>query len=426
MKGAAMAALSGRRAAVIFIFITVALDMIALGIIVPVFPKLVSGFTGGNLSVAALYVGAFTVVWALMQFIFSPLLGMLSDRVGRRPVILISTAITVVDYVIMALAPNLWWLLVGRILSGAATANISTAYAYIADVTPHEKRAGAYGLIAGAFGLGFVLGPAIGGIAGNVDPRLPFWIAAGFSLANALYGFFVLRESLAAEQRTSTFDWTRANPIGSLRLLRRHRELYGLAGVSFIALVAHEVLPTLWVLYSIAQFGWDERAIGLSLTLVGICSAFTSAALVGPIVKRFGERRTLLFGLIVFMLGNAIFGIGNGVIALLGIVVVSLAVYNAPMQSLMSKRVAPNEQGELQGALGSLRGISMLIGPAIFALVFSQFAGPWRLLHLVGAPFLLAALMLAVAFLVALRVTGRGDDAGLPLEPGPMLPVEEP
>lgn len=421
-----MAATSGRRAAVIFIFITVALDMIALGIIVPVFPKLVSGFTGGNLSVAALYVGVFTVAWALMQFLCSPLLGMLSDRVGRRPVILISTAITVVDYVIMALAPNLWWLFAGRVLSGMATANISTAYAYIADVTPHEKRAAAYGLIAGAFGLGFVLGPAIGGIAGNVDPRLPFWIAAAFSLANALYGFFVLRESLSPEHRTSTFEMKRANPIGSLRLLRRHRELYGLAGVGFIALVAHEVLPTLWVLYCIAQFGWDERAIGLSLTLVGICSAFTSAVLVGPVVKRLGERRTLLLGLALFMIGNAIFGIGNGEIALLGIVVVSLSIYNAPMQSLMSKRVAPSEQGELQGALGSLRGISMLIGPAIFALAFSQFDGPWRLLHLIGAPFFLAALMLAIALIVAMRVTGREDDVVLPIEAVPMLPVEEP
>ena len=274
--------MQNRSAATIFIFITVALDMIAIGIIAPVLPKLIATFLGGNLAHAAEITGLFATAWALMQFSFSPLLGMLSDRVGRRPVILISCAASVIDFAIMALAPNLWWLFAGRVLSGIASANLTTAYAYIADVTEPAKRAAAFGLLSAAFGIGFILGPAIGGLAGNVDPRLPFWIAAALSLANTLYGFFVLPESFAPEQRTSALDWRRANPLGSLRLLRRHPDLLGLSTVTFITNVAHEALPNLWVLYSIAQFAWDERAIGLSLALVGVVSSFTAAVLVGP------------------------------------------------------------------------------------------------------------------------------------------------
>jgi DHA1 family tetracycline resistance protein-like MFS transporter len=414
-----------RRHALAFVFITVALDMIAIGIIVPVLPKLIVNFLGGNLASAAQWTGIFATVWALGQFFCSPLMGMLSDRIGRRPVILVSNGVTVVDYAIMALAPNLWWLLAGRVLSGVATANITAAYAYVADVTVPEKRAQAYGLLASAFGLGFILGPAIGGFAGAVDPRLPFWLAAGFGALNTLYGIFVLRESLPPERRTASIDWKRANPIGSLKMLRRHHELYGLAAVSFIALVAHEALPNLWVLYCIAQFDWSQRAIGLSLALVGAISSLNSALLVGPVVKRLGERRTLLVGLAVFAIGLALLASANVAVAVAGIVVLCLSVYNAPAQSLMSQRVGPSEQGELQGALGSLRGIAMLISPMLFVSVFAQFVGPWRSLNVQGAPFLLAAAMLVVAFVVALRVTTRGDDVVLPLpEPAPITMVD--
>ena len=410
-----------RAAATIFIFITVVLDMIALGIIAPVLPKLIATFLGGNLAHAAEITGLFATVWALMQFTFSPLLGMLSDRVGRRPVILVSCAASVVDFAIMALAPNLWWLFVGRVLSGMASANLTTAYAYIADVTEPAKRAAAYGMLSAAFGIGFILGPAIGGLAGNVDPRMPFWIAAALSLANTLYGFFVLPESLAPQNRSAALQWRRANPLGSLRLLRRHPDLFGLSTVTFITLVAHEALPNLWVLYTIAQFAWDERAIGLSLALVGVVSSFTAAVLVGPVVRRFGERRAMIFGLITYAIGNSLFGIANGYVTFLGIVILCLSIYNSPMQSLMSKHVGPNEQGELQGAIGSLRGISMLIGPSIFTLTFAQFAGPWRHLNLLGAPFLLATLMIVVALILALRITlSDGESASTLAESAPL------
>lgn len=416
---------TSRNPAILFIFITVAIDMVALGIIAPVLPRLIANFLHGDLSHAADITGIFATVWAAMQFFCSPLLGMLSDRVGRRPVILISCAVTAVDFAIMALAPNLWWLFAGRVLSGMATANLTTAYAYIADVTISAKRAQAYGLLSSAFGLGFIVGPAIGGLAGNVDARLPFWIACGFSLINTLYGFFVLPESLSQEHRTSAIDWRRANPIGSLKLLRRHHELYGLAGSSFIALLAHEALPVLWVLYLIAQFQWDTRAIGLTLALVGVCSAITAATLVGPVVKLFGERRTLVLGLTTFCLGNLLIGIASVPVFIIGIVVLCLSIYNSPMQSLMSKRVGPSEQGELQGAMGSLRGIAMMIGPLIFAWSFSQVSGPWRSFLPLGTPFFLAAAMLVVAVYVTWRVTTRADDAVLPMpEPAPVTLAE--
>ncbi len=409
-----------RRAATGFIFVTVLLDMMALGIIAPVLPKLVAIFTGGNLADAALYIGLFTTVWALMQFFCSPLLGMLSDRVGRRPVILLSNGVTAIDYAIMALAPNLWWLFVGRVLSGVATASISTASAYIADVTDPEKRAAAFGLLGSAFGLGFILGPAIGGFAGNVDPRLPFWIAAAFSALNALYGLFVLPESLPENLRTSIVDWQRANPLGSLRLLRSHRELLGLTWVTFVCNIAHECLPNIWVLYCIAQFAWDARAIGLTLTLVGVSGALSSAFLVGPLVRRFGERRILLFGLFVAIVSYVMFGSRSGVVFLIAIPVSALALYGPASQALMTRRVGASEQGELQGALGAVRGISMLVGPGLFTYAFALFAGPWQHLDLLGAPMYLSAALSAVAFAIAVRVTTRADDAVRDVpQPGP-------
>jgi DHA1 family tetracycline resistance protein-like MFS transporter len=252
-----MQANAARRAATIFIFITVLIDMLTFGMIGPVLPKLIASFVGNNYANAAELIGLFATAWALMQFFCSPLLGMLSDRVGRRPVILVSNAVTVIDYAIMALAPNLWWLFAGRVLSGIATANMSTASAYIADVTPPEKRAAAFGMIGSAFGLGFVLGPAIGGLVGNVNPRFTFWVAAGFALLNTLYGLFVLPESLARERRTPRLEWKRANPVGSLRLLRSHHQLWGLTWVNFITYVGHEVFPNVWVIYCIAAFGWS-------------------------------------------------------------------------------------------------------------------------------------------------------------------------
>jgi MFS transporter, DHA1 family, tetracycline resistance protein len=414
-----------RHAATIFIFVTVLIDMLTFAMIGPVFPKLVSGFVSNNYAYAAEIIGVFGTVWALMQFFCSPLLGMLSDRVGRRPVILVSNAVTVIDCAIMALAPNLWWLFAGRVLSGIATSNMSAASAYIADVTPPEKRAAAFGIIGSAFGLGFMLGPAIGGVVGNVNPRLAFWTAAAFALINTLYGLFVLPESLARERRTTRLEWKRANPLGSLRLLRSHHELWGLTWVNFVTYVAHEVFGNVWVIYCIAAFGWSTGSIGLTLTLVGIVSAINQATMVGTVVKRLGERRTLLASLAVAAVGLALLGVNNGIVFLVAAVIISLPMYQASSQALMTRRVGASEQGELQGALGSVRGISMMIGPLLFTLTFAQFAGPWKSLGLIGAPWLLAALLYAVSLGVAWRVTSRADDVVLPTpEPAPPIYAE--
>ncbi len=413
---------SARPGATIFIFVTVLIDMLTFGMIGPVLPKLIASFVGNDFAHAAQIIGLFATAWALMQFFCSPLLGMLSDRLGRRPVILLSNAVTVVDYAIMAIAPNLWWLFAARVLSGIATANMTAASAYIADVTAPEKRAAAFGMIGSAFGLGFVLGPAIGGIVGNVNPRLTFWVAAGFALLNTLYGLFVLPESLSPEHRIKRLEWKRANPLGSLRLLRSHHELWGLTWVNFITYVAHEVFPNIWVIYCIAAFNWSTGSVGLTLALVGIVAAINQATMVRPVVARLGERRTLLASLALAVIGLALLGTNNGIIFLVAAVIIALPMYQASSQALMTRRVRPAEQGELQGALGSVRGISMLIGPTIFTLTFAQFAGPWRSFGLIGAPWLLAALLYTVSLVVAWRVTSHADDVVLAM-PEPVPPV---
>src|SRR5436189_5397313 len=280
--------MKARKAAVVFIFITVMLDMLALGLIAAVLPRLILNFLGGNATSAATWLGVFGTVFALMQFLFSPLLGVLSDRFGRRPVILLSNLGLGLDYIVMALAPTIGWLFVGRVISGITAASITTGTAYVADVVAPEKRASAFGMIGAAFGVGFVLGPALGGLLGNSDPRLPFWVAGGLSLANALYGYCVLPESLPPEKRQA-FTLRRANPVGALVLLRSHPELSRLAVIQFIGYIAHEVF-NVWALYTIFRYAWNEGMIGLSLALVGACSIVVSSWLVPGMVSRFGDR----------------------------------------------------------------------------------------------------------------------------------------
>jgi DHA1 family tetracycline resistance protein-like MFS transporter len=394
-----------RRAAVTFVLVTVALDMLTIGIIAPVLPKLVLQFLAGDTARTAAIYGLFGSVWALMQFVCSPILGSLSDRFGRRPVILLSNLGLGLDYIFMAMAPSLSWLFVGRVISGITAASVPTAGAYIADVTPPEKRAGAFGLIGAAFGFGFVVGPAIGGLLGSLDPRLPFWAAAGFSLLNATYGYFVLPESLAPERRTN-FSWQRANPVGSLKLLRSHHELFGLATVNFLGYIAHESLPSMFVLYAGYRYGWGERTVGLSLAAVGICSAVVSAVLTRPLVARFGERRALLAGLICGVVGFGVFAMAEtSTFFVVGIPLISLWGLAGPTaQSLMSRRVGSGEQGQLQGANSSLRGISGLIGPFLFTLTFAYFISDGHP-DFPGSPYWLAALLIVGALGLAIRVT---------------------
>ena len=395
-----------RQAAFAFIFVTVLLDMLALGMVIPVLPKLIESFVGGDTARASEFVGLFGTVWALMQFVFSPVQGALSDRFGRRPVILISNFGLGLDYVVMALAPNLIWLFAGRVVSGICSASISTSFAYIADVTPPEQRSARFGMLGAAFGVGFVIGPAVGGVLGAIDPRLPFWAAAGFSLLNGLYGLFVVPESLAKDKRAA-LSWRIANPVGSLLLLRRDGELIGLAGANFLAQMAHVALPTVFVLYAGYRYGWGERAVGLVLALVGACAVVVQAGLVGWFVKRYGERRTLMIGLLFGALGFAVYGVApSGAMFCAGVPLMALWGLASPTASgLMSRHVSASEQGQLQGANASIQGIANLVAPVIFALLFAWVIGAGRDWNLPGAPFLLAALLLAGAAALAWQVT---------------------
>jgi DHA1 family tetracycline resistance protein-like MFS transporter len=397
-----------RRAALAFIFVTIVLDMFALGMIIPVLPHLIEDFLGGDTAGAAKVYGVFGTVWALMQFLSMPVVGALSDRFGRRRVVLLSNLGLGLDYVLMALAPNLWWLFVGRVISGMTAASVSTGMAYIADVTPPEKRATAFGKVGVAFGLGFVLGPALGGLLGSVDPRLPFWVAAALSLANAAYGFFILPESLPPERRRP-FQWRRANPVGSLALLRRHPELSGLAGVVFLSNLAHVALPATFVLYAAYRYGWQERDVGLVMAGVGICSALVQGALVGPTVRRFGERRALLVGLACGAVGFLGYGLApTGLLFLAAVPVVALWGLASPAaQGIMSRHIGATEQGALQGATGSLMGIATMIGPGLFAGIFAYSIGAGTRWHAPGAAFVLASLLLAAGALLAARTTAR-------------------
>jgi len=310
------------------------------------------------------------------------------------------------DYLLMALAPTLWWLFVGRLISGVTAASVSTAMAYVADVTPPERRAQSFGLVGVAFGVGFVLGPAVGGLLGSVDPRLPFWAAALFSLANAAYGYFVLPESLAPDRRRP-FEWRRANPLGSLRFLRSHREVFGLAGASFLSNLTHSVLPAVFVLYAAYRYDWDAKAVGLALAAVGCSSALVQGLLVGPTVRRFGERRVMIAGLLAGAAGFLLYAVApTGLLFLAAIPVVALWGLTGPAaQGIMTRVAGSSAQGELQGAMGSLSGISMMIGPTLFASVFAWSIRDSAGWHFPGSAYALAALLLVFAAVIAERAT---------------------
>ena len=400
------------RAAFIFILIMVAFDFLAFGIIAPVLPDLIRSFEGGDFGRASSITGYFGFAWATMQLIFSPLLGAWSDRFGRRPVILISCFGLSIDYIFMALAPSLRWLFVGRLISGITTSNVATAFAYVTDVTKPEERAKPFGLISAAFGLGFVIGPAVGGWLGNMNLRFPFWAAAALSFGNVLYGYFVLPESLPRERRAKS-AWHMAHPFGSFELLRSHRELAGLSVVVTFYYLAHNSLPSMWALYTEYRYAWSRRDVGNSLALVGVCAAIVSGVLVGPYVKRFGERRSVLSGLFFGTVGFAGFAFATRGWMLLSVIpFIALWGIAAPaVQSLMARHVDASSQGKLQGAINSLRAITGMAGPVLFTQIFALAISPRFGLHVSGAPYYLAAVLLGTSLLLAAYVTRPSEAA---------------
>ena len=396
-----------RKAALAFIFVTVLIDMLSFGMIIPVLPILVQDFAGGNAAHGAEIYGAFGTAWALMQLIFSPLQGSLSDRFGRRTVILISCGGLGLDFILMALAPNLWWLFLGRIISGICAASFSTASAYISDVTPPEKRAASFGMMGAAFGIGFILGPAIGGVLGSISPRLPFWAAAAMSLLNVVWGLFVLPESLPQDRRTA-FSWRSANPIGAIKLLSSHRMLAGLARSFFLINLANVVFPSITVLYLHYRYGWNARQVGIVLAGTGISSLLVQVLLVKRAVKLLKERRAMALGLAFGAIGFAIYGLASsGTAFWIGIPIMALwGIATPSLQSVMTGLVSPTEQGRLQGALASLTSLGSLIGPTLFTQVFAASisgSGNWRALP--GIPFLMSSALLIAAMIIAWRAT---------------------
>ena len=392
------------RAAFIFIFITVLLDMISFGIIIPVFPQLILKLQGGDMAGAAAIFGIFGTAFALMQFIFSPVQGALSDRFGRRPVILLSNLGLGLDYIVMALAPTIPILFLGRLVSGATSASFSISGAYVADVTPPQERAARFGMLGAAFGIGFIIGPAIGGLLGAIDLRAPFWAAAALSIANFVYGALILPESLPADRR-SPFRLRAANPIGAVRFLGSRPVLMTLTVAMLFAFLAHDAVPNTWVLYTTYRFNFDERAIGVSLAIVGAASLVVNGFLVGRIVKRLGEYNTLLTGLGFGIVSQLLFAFAPTTWLLLGALpIYSLAgLSGGPFQSIATREVQPNEQGQLQGALTALRSMVTLVTPGLYTGTFALFVGPLAGLSLPGAPYLLAAILMAATAVLVLR-----------------------
>ena len=405
----ALSSLRTHRAALAFIFVTAVLDIVAMGIIIPVLPGLIEDFVGSNAR-AGVINGVFVALWAGMQFICSPIIGSLSDKYGRRPVILISCAGLSLDYVLMALAPDLWWLALGRIIAGITSSSFTTVYAYMADITAPEKRARAYGLIGAAFSAGFVLGPVLGGFLGEFGPRVPFWFAAALSGVAFLYGLLVLPESLPPEKRMA-FSWKRANPVGSLILLKRHPELSGLAVVNFLLYFAHHVFSAVFVLYAAWRYGWGPREVGLLLALVGVLDMLVQGVLVGPVVKRLGDSWTMVLGLVGGTVGIAAMGWAPD-----GLMFIAAMLPNAlwglampTLQSLMTRRVGEDEQGQLQGANMSVASIAGVMSPLFFGWVYSLSVGEGALIQMPGLSFYLAALVLFAGAVIGWLV-GRGAE----------------
>ncbi len=390
------------RAAFQGLFVVVAVEMLIYGIMEPVFPRLLVQLQGGDLSKGATLVGLSRFSWAAMQFVFAPLLGALSDRFGRRPVILVSVLGLVLDSAFMAFVPLVGWLVLARLFTGVTSAMESSAWAFVADVTAPEKRAARYGYLGAAFGVGFTIGPAIGGFLGEHDLRLPFLVCAGLGMANACYACFFLKESLPVESRVA-FSWKRAHPLSSLKMLGGHPRLLLLAGIILLHYVAHEALPSLFVLYTGYRYHWDGKSVGLALATVSVMAAIVSTLLIPQALRRLGERGTLGLGLLFGMTAFAIFGLApTGRVFLVGLPCFSLWWLAGPVEtSLISREVSGARQGELQGALSSMRALTAMAAPVVFTQAFAAAVGARAdETDGAGAPFLIAGAVLALAIVL--------------------------
>ena len=403
-----MTAPRAREPGVGFIFVTLVLAITGYGLLIPVLPKLIVEFKGGDVAQGSHAYGWLVSIYALMQFVGSPLLGALSDRFGRRRIILIATAGSAIDFVIMAIAPTLGWLFVARVIAGFTAGVLATANAYLVDVTPPEKRAGAFGLLGAAFGIGFVLGPALGGLLGQFDLRLPFWVAAGCAAANWLWGWFVLPESLRPENRRA-FSWKRANPVGALLALRRFPAVLGLAECYFILMVAQNMLFSTWALYTDHRYGWTPLHVGLSLMFVGALSGVVQATLVKRIVPRLGDTRAVITGMAIAGLAQVCYGLAPHGWMIYPIMAVGAfgGIATPALQSYITKHVPPNEQGAVQGVYAGLASLAGIPAPFIATWSFGWAIGAGSPLPLPGIAFFEAAVLMTLAATLALRAFRR-------------------
>lgn len=396
--------MKNRKAAVGFIFITLLLDVIGLGIIIPVIPALIQELTGGSISEASRYGGWLIASYALVQFLFAPIVGALSDKYGRRPILLLSLLGFGLDYLVLAVAPTIGWLFLARIIAGFFGASFTTGAAYIADVSSAEKRAQNFGLLGAAFGLGFIIGPVTGGLLGEIGPRVPFYAAALVTFLNLTYGYFVLPESLTKENRRE-FEWSRANPLGALLALKRYPSVAGLIGaLTFIYLASHAIQGT-WTYFSMEKFNWSESMVGYSLGLVGIMSALVQGLLIRVIIPKIGEYNTMIIGIIFNICGCLLFSMASeGWMLLCFIIPYSLGGIAGPaIQGILSNQIPANEQGQLQGALTSMMAATGIIGPLMMTSIFAYFTAENAPVYFPGAPFVTGAVLVAICLFLILR-----------------------
>jgi MFS transporter, DHA1 family, tetracycline resistance protein len=393
---------SSRKAAISFIFITLLIDVTGLGLIIPVMPRLIEELIHGNISDASRWGGWLTFSYAIMQFIFAPIVGSLSDQYGRRPVLLLSLLGFGVDYILLALAPTITWLFIGRIIAGITGASFTTASAYIADISTNENRTQNFGMIGAAFGLGFIIGPVLGGLLGSFGSRVPFMVAAGLSLVNALYGYFILPESLKKENRRK-FSWKKANPLGSLLHLRKYQGIAGLIIALILIYIAGHAIHSNWTFFTIEKFNWDEKLIGASLGMIGFMMALVQGGLIRFFNPRLGNKRSVYTGLSFYTAGMFLFAFATKSWMLFAFMIPYCmgGIAGPALQAVISSQVASNEQGILQGALTSLMSATSIIGPPMMTNLFSYFTKPSAPVHFPGAPFLLGATLMLASTIIA-------------------------
>ncbi|HLV47058.1 MAG TPA: TCR/Tet family MFS transporter [Flavobacterium sp.] len=397
-----------KSAAIGFIFITLLIDITGWGIIIPVVPKLIEELIHSDVSEAAKYGGWLSFAYAFTQFIFSPLVGNLSDKYGRRPVILTSLLGFSIDYIFLAISPTIWWLFIGRIIAGITGASVTTASAYIADVSTDKDRAKNFGMIGAAFGLGFIIGPVLGGILGHYGSRVPFYAAAGLCLLNFLYGLFILPESLTKENRRS-FDWKRANPVGSFKFLKKHPEISALTTALILIYIAGHAVQSNWSFFTMYQFSWTERMVGISLGVVGLLVGLVQGVLIRWINPKIGDKKSIYYGLLLYAFGMLLYAFASeGWMMLVFTIPYCLGGICGPaLQSVITKSVKANEQGELQGALTSLMSATSIIGPPLMTNLFYYFTHEDAPFQFAGAPFLLACILMLISFFIIYSAFGK-------------------